>query len=326
MIKEIVVAKDIHPGEPTESLLWVDVVQPQDSELNILAERFQLHKAALMDCLEPEHLPKIDFFGDIAFLILRTYDVNSSENGNTPQQITRKIALFLLPNAIITVHRLEVDFIATLRAQWSTPLAKQNLSYRLLSDIIRGVVDSYEPFIQKLNFSLNAIEHSIFHGSNSANLFNEGYYLRRKAHISRYILGLTSDVIGSLLEVIPETSSPYFSRINHKCNRLHYYSEDILNNVDNLLNLHLAVIARQSNDSSHRINEVMRFLTVFSAFFLPLNFIASIYGMNFENMPELKNPYGYHVTLGTMIFVGLVVLWFFRKKGYLSESERKHNA
>lgn len=320
MIREISVKKGLNESEDDDNLLWVDVIQPHDGELNDLADRFQLHKTALMDCLEPEHLPKIDFFGHTTFLILRTYDINSSDNGNTPQQITRKIAIFVLPKAIVTVHRLEIDFIANLRQQWGDPSFKQHLSYRLLSDLIRGVVDSYEPFIEKLHNRLTTIENSIFQGYNSESLFNEGYYLRRKAHISRHMLGLTSDIIGSLSEVVPETSGPYFSRINHKCNRLHYYSDDILNNVDNLLSLHLAVLARQSNDSSHRTNEVMRFLTVFSAFFLPLNFIASIYGMNFENMPELKNPNGYYLTITLMVFVGFAVLWFFKQKGYLSKS------
>lgn len=322
MITEISVKRDKSEFHPDESLLWVDVVQPNDSELNSLAERFNLHKAALLDCLEPEHLPKIDFFGNTTFLILRAYDSKTLNSGNTPQQITRKIAIFVLQNTIVTVHRLDIDFISHLRNTWKDPMAKQLLSFRLLSDIIRGVVDSYEPFIEKLHHGLEYVESGIFQTRNDDSLFNEGYYLRRKAHISRHMLGLTADILGSLSDIIPDISAPYFSRINHKCNRLYYYSDDVLNNVDNLLSLHLSMLAKQSNESSQKTNEVMRFLTVFSAFFLPLNFIASIYGMNFENMPELKNPNGYYLTILLMVIIGLAVIWFFKRKGYLSAIEK----
>ena len=322
MITEISINKIDLPDLNSEDLLWVDVVQPHDAELNALADRFGLHKAALLDCLEPEHLPKIDFFGDTTFLILRAYDTNSSDKGNTPQQITRKIAIFVLKNTVVTVHRLEIDLINNLRSKWSASQEKQYVIFRLLTDIIRGVVDSYEPFIEKLNRGLGTIEMGIFQGHDEGGLLNEGYHLRRKAHISRHMLSLTLDILGSLSDVIPEISAPYFGRINHKCSRLYYYSDDILNNVDNLLSLHLAMLAKQSNESSYKINEVMRFLTVFSAFFLPLNFIASIYGMNFEHMPELKNPHGYYLTIFLMFVVGLTVLWFFKRKGYLSSTNK----
>ncbi len=77
-----------------------------------------------------------------------------------------------------------------------------------------------------------------------------------------------------------------------------YYADDIHEEITGLLNLHLALMAQRTNEASFRTNEVMRVLTVFSIFFLPLNFIAGIYGMNFENMPELKAANGYFMTLG----------------------------
>lgn len=311
MISEIVVQRD------GEHLTWVDVIQPTDLELNTLAERFKLHKAALLDCLEPEHLPKHDEFGETSFVILRAFDSKSTGKETTAQQLSRKIAIFVLDGVIVTVHRLEIPFLTELRVRWQDPFAKKDLIARLTIDIIKGVIDSYEPLIQEMNHILAQIETSTFNTDNSEALFDQGYYLRRRAHLCSHILRLTSDIFESLGEGFSEASLPFFNRMSQKCSRMNFYAEDILNNVDNLLSLHLAILAKQSNQSSSKINEVMRFLTVFSAFFLPLNFIASIYGMNFEHMPELKNPNGYYVTLGLMAVLGATVLMLFKRKGYL---------
>ncbi len=308
---------EINLNRENENLTWVDVIQPTDLELNSLAERFKLHKAALLDCLEPEHLPKHDTFGESSFVILRAFDSKSTGRETTAQQLSRKIAIFVLPDVIVTVHRLEIDFLAELRTRWQDPFAKKDLVARLFIDIIKGVIDSYEPLIQDMNHVLALIETRTFDIQHSQSLFDQGYYLRRRAHLCSHILRLTADIFESLGESLPEASLPYFNRMSQKCSRLNFYAEDIISNVDNLLSLHLAILAKQSNQSSSKINEVMRFLTVFSAFFLPLNFIASIYGMNFENMPELKSPNGYYFTLGLMGAIGTMVLWLFKRKGYL---------
>jgi magnesium transporter len=84
--------------------------------------------------------------------------------------------------------------------------------------------------------------------------------------------------------------------------------DEVLENSHNLLNTYLSVNAQKSND-------VMKLLTIFSAFFLPLTFIGGIYGMNFENMPELRWQFGYFITLGVMALVALIIyVWFKRKK------------
>lgn len=84
--------------------------------------------------------------------------------------------------------------------------------------------------------------------------------------------------------------------------------EEVLENSNNLLNTYLSVNAQKSND-------VMKLLTIFSAFFLPLTFVAGIYGMNFENMPELKWHLGYFLTLGVMVVIAIIIyVWFKRKR------------
>jgi magnesium transporter len=91
---------------------------------------------------------------------------------------------------------------------------------------------------------------------------------------------------------------------------MHFYADELLDDVNNLLSMHIALAA-------HRTNEVVRVLTIFSVFFLPLTFIVGVYGMNFRFMPELQHPWGYPVVLGAMGIVTLAIYLWFRSRGWL---------
>jgi magnesium transporter len=91
---------------------------------------------------------------------------------------------------------------------------------------------------------------------------------------------------------------------------MHFYADELLEDVNNLLSIQLAL-------ASHRTNEVVRVLTVFSVFFLPLTFIVGIYGMNFRYMPELQERWGYPAAMAGMGFVTLMIYLWFRRRGWL---------
>ena len=107
---------------------------------------------------------------------------------------------------------------------------------------------------------------------------------------------------------VSEQSKTALQDIKDKLLSLLLNYDEVLENANNLLNTYLSVNAQKSND-------VMKLLTIFSAFFLPLTFVAGIYGMNFENMPELKWQGGYFFTLGVMAVIAIIIyFWFKRKK------------
>jgi magnesium transporter len=101
-----------------------------------------------------------------------------------------------------------------------------------------------------------------------------------------------------------------FQGLRENIERNLFYTEDVLENVTGLLNLHLSLAAQKTN-------EVMRVLTVFSIFFLPLNFLAGVYGMNFDYMPELRHIHGYHYVLASMSIISLVIFIWVYKRGWL---------
>jgi magnesium transporter len=119
----------------------------------------------------------------------------------------------------------------------------------------------------------------------------------------------------------PDDLSLLFLDRKDLVDRYYFYADDNLEIMTVLLNLHLSISSQMTNEASFRTNEVMRVLTVFSIFFLPLNFIAGLYGMNFENMPELKEPHGYFIILTIMGIVAVsLYLWMYRQ-GWLKKPE-----
>jgi magnesium transporter len=103
-----------------------------------------------------------------------------------------------------------------------------------------------------------------------------------------------------------------FRDVQENAESYHFYADELLDDANTLLNVQLAL-------ASHRTGEVMRVLTVFSVFFLPLTFIVGVYGMNFRFMPELNSPWGYPAVLGAMLLVTLLIYRWFRSRGWLRE-------
>jgi len=122
-----------------------------------------------------------------------------------------------------------------------------------------------------------------------------------------FIFDLSSPIIDNLKGKIAST---HFNQLKDEILGLQTNTRHVVDNVANLLNVYISL-------SSQRTNEVVRVLTVFSVFFMPLTFIVGIYGMNFDFMPELRWPFGYLYAMGLMVFVTFIIYLWFKKKGWL---------
>ena len=132
------------------------------------------------------------------------------------------------------------------------------------------------------------------------------YFLKAQARITKKLLQIFQNVINQI--EVNEVYRTALQDIKDKLFSLILSYDEVLENANNLLNTYLSVNAQKGND-------VMKLLTIFSAFFLPLTFVAGIYGMNFENMPELRWKAGYFLLLGIMALITLIIyIWFKRKR------------
>lgn len=292
--------------------IWLDLCDPGPTDLAALAEEYQLSPTLVADCLQPEHLPKYEESEKYDFMILRGFDTHAHEDGDTVQELTRKLALFVSDKFLITIHRKELNYVTNVLERWrqkpQEKLEAKAIPF-ILNDLFLGVIDSYRQPISHALDELENFEMGTFgaSGAKSAVLLS-GYYLRRKASVYKRMLRLKADIVHRIQTGVLADYPHYGQNLRDQIDGLYFFADELLEGSNNVLNLHISL-------SAQKTNEVMRVLTLFSVFFLPLNFIASIYGMNFENMPEIKHPMGYPTTLTVMAMVALgIYLWFRSKK------------
>lgn len=292
-----------HPREN-----WWDLRDPTPEILRGIADRFGLHPASVQDCLDPEHFPKIEMVGDTLFIILRCYDAKAPEGADELLTLTRKLAFFLRGDHLITIHRGDQPFLTDLRDKAKhTPLSAQETAVRLM----KRCVESFLPYLEYLEQQIEVLEKELVLRPPERSELLTLYQLRSKLNVIKRQGMHAKAVIREFTTVYATNPGPWLTDLRESADQLWLYCDEVMEDVQNLLSLHLAL-------SSHRTNEVMRFLTVVSLFFFPLTFIVGLYGMNFRFMPELEWRYGYATVWGVMLLVSLLIYWKVRQKGWLN--------
>lgn len=294
--------------------LWLDVTAPTPEELHALAARYQLHATAVLDCLDPEHLPKYEKFGDTSFLILRVHDHAAPAFAGTVQELTRKIAIFARPGLMLTIHRADLPMVVTLREHFggNSPEAECT-PQTLLAALVNAALDSYERPLQQAEDVLDEFETGLFRPDARTPSLERIHALKRTVGLIRRMLWQMQGVLQRLAPA-GEVMQPHLQDLKENAESYHFWSDQLYEGVTNLLGMHVAM-------ASHRTNEVMRVLTVFSAFFLPLTFVVGVYGMNFRQMPELEQRWGYPAVLALLAGICIVIFVWFRRRGWLGRSD-----
>lgn len=297
----------------TQGLTWVDVVEPTSSELTEIAHLYGLHPTSVRDCLDPEHLPKFERFPTYFFIIIRVFDVASSADCATVHEMTRKIAIFAGPDFVVTIHRKPLPFLTGLQAQWrvgeATDTGPELQNHRLILDIIDRGLATFEPPLERIEEGLDEVEAALFQNRHDTEDLLDLYVLRRRTTLSKRMLWRSLEVL-KLFSPPVDAASPHYQDVREAIEAMHFYADELLESVTNLTTLQLSL-------ASQKTNQVMRILTVFSAFFLPLTFLVGVYGMNFEFMPELSKRWGYPGVWVVMVIITLSIYIWFRRRGWL---------
>jgi len=281
---------------------WIDLVNPTSEELDQIAKEYNLHPLLVQDCLQPEHLPKYELIDEVAFIILRVYDQFAAKEADTIQELTRKIAIFYSSKFVITIHRTEQSVINEIKEKL-IDTGKCVSSDHLLNKLIKSSFSTYEAPGHGFASQLDFLESKIFLAVKTQRILKDLYSLKRKIDVIKRILLISKEIIDPLQE-----DNPYSRDIRDSYLKLDTMYDSMRENANHLLNFYFSF-------TSQKTNEVMRILTVFSVFFMPLTFIVGIYGMNFEFMPELKMKYGYPAVMILMVvMIILIFIWFKRKK------------
>ena len=282
-----------------DNFKWIDLENPTESELKSIAFPFDVDENYLEDALELGHLPKIERTPDYLFVILRAYTATDSEKVIGVSQISNKVAFFINKNTLITIHRPSFSFIENTPSKFKKP---DEIVLYLFNELLM----TYDKPIQSQADKMDEFGQNIFlKGDNNLSV-EKLYFEKSKARLTKKILLVTQSVFDQLR--VDDNLSSTLQDLKDTLLHLIFRAQEVVDDATSLLNSHMTFTAQKSND-------VMKLLTVFSAFFLPLTFIVGVYGMNFHNMPELNLKYGYFITLLVMIVIAILIyLWFKRKK------------
>ncbi|PGT81668.1 MULTISPECIES: magnesium/cobalt transporter CorA [Bacillaceae] len=283
---------------------WVDFQEPTDDEVKKLSSFFHFHPLAIEDCLEFVQRPKMDFYDHYFFVVIHSINQSTLE--------ADEIDLFVSNRFIVTFHKNPVRDITNIWQRVKKEISLQKSPMQILYQIVDKIVDEYFPPVYKLEDSINQVEDNTSDQTISE-LMEQVFDIRSELNKLRRTIVPMRDLLYRII------SSSRLNSLKEK----HIYFQDIYDHLLKLVemidaNRELSSDIRDSylSISSDRMNRVMMTLTVMSSIFLPLTFIAGVYGMNFQYMPELTGKYSYFIVLGLMGIIGLGMVLFFYKMGW----------
>jgi magnesium transporter len=282
-----------------DSFTWIDIEDANKKELEVIASKYNLSYFLMKDSLDVGHLPKYEQLHKHDFFIFRAYTSNINLNIDEIGEMSNKIAFFIFEDKLITIHRAHFSFL-NIHEEKHIKLSE------LFLRIVGFMIESFKKPTIDLSNKITQIEKTIFLKDYRVVLIEELYFIKSQARILKKIISITESIIHQSQDKYKV--SYIHQDIQDQLLHLLTMNEESLENSTQLMNTYLSL-------SDQKNNEVVRLLTIFSVFFLPLNFIAGIYGMNFSFMPELTWKLGYAFALSLMAIVVIVIyLWFRRKR------------
>lgn len=288
---------------------WIGMVEPSEQELRVLQARFDLHPLAVEDALTAHQIPKVEVYDDQLFVVARTAHLEQGE------LVYGETDIFVGCNHIITVRHGSARDHSDLRKRLETISGMlRNGSDYVLHAVLDYIVDGYLPVIEEIEDEVEAMERralqSLLHRGQVARLFA----LRREMMRFRRMLVFMEEVAARLehqeFPCVDLEIQPYFRDVRDHVRRVASMVEaqrDVLSSVFEVS----ALLEQQAQ------GEITRKLAAWAAILAVPTAIAGIYGMNFENMPELHWKYGYYVVLGGMAAVCLGLFGWFRRVKWL---------
>ncbi|SEI78142.1 magnesium transporter [Dyadobacter koreensis] len=296
-------------------ITWLDVDGIHETALvGKIGTLYHLHPLILEDIVNTEHKPKLEVYDTgYIFLTLKMLHVDSEE----PLEISSEHVSFVTgKDYLISFQEERSDDIfnpVIERLNASVGKTRRNGTDYLVFALMDVIVDNYFLVLEKFGEKLDLVEESIISGSKRESL-NDLYALKRELTFVRRAIWPLRDMINQLIRednsLISKEVVPYYRD-------LYDHTMQALDTVDSYRELLASLADVHLSTISNRMNAVMKTLTIFSAIFMPLTFIVGVYGMNFENMPELKNPYGYYYTWGVMAIVTVGMILYFKAKKWM---------
>lgn len=290
---------------------WIHIQNLNHGEmLSKLSSRLNIHSLLLEDALNIAHPPKIEESGDITFFTIK--DIRFADN----HLRSAHVSLFLGPNFVLTMEEGEGKFTRVLNERLEKQQGRLRMKQNdyLFYSVIDFIIDQYFLVVDVFRDSVEELEEQLIKHPDKDYIQD---ILSLKKHLMffrRYLSGLNKELSTAFNEeygFLTEKNTLYFNDASDHVSHVLESTEHMRELVANLVELN-------NNNLNNKMNSIMKTLTLVAAIFIPLTFLAGIYGMNFEYIPELSWRYSYFVLLGIMAVITIILLWLMKRKGWFN--------
>jgi magnesium transporter len=299
-----------------KTLIWLDLEEPLSDEDDVqrrLHEVLKFHPLAIEDTLQDYGHPKLDTYEDHYFVILHAIDFGSLKLLQEVSFTTVELDIFVGKRLMVTHHPADMRAVETLSKELRAPTKIPWTAPRLFHRLLDRLVDNFIPVMEEVGETLERLEDEVIQQPR-AELLDRILNAKKTIFRLRRILNHQRTILDSIArghhDLIPRKQLAFFRDVFDHFVFVVDQVESYRDQVQAIMDAYLSV-------TSNRMNETMKVLTVISTIMLPLTFIAGVYGMNFDHMPELHWNLGYPFAIGLMLVIACGMILFFRSRKLL---------
>ena len=297
---------------PASDVLWININGLHEIEsIQEICQKWSVHQLIIEDIVNTNHRPKIEIYDDHIFVITKMYFYQSVSKSISFEQVS----FILTNNTVLSFQEQPGDVFESIRDRLKNNkgrIRKFGADY-LLYSLLDSLVDSYFDLLEKIDEDLERSEKAMISDPSSDTL-SSFFALKRSLLLLKKsawpLQEITSQLLKGKSELIKDSTEPYLRDLNE-------HTIHVVDSIETFRDLASGLTDMYLSMTSNKMNEIMKVLTICASVFIPLTFIAGIYGMNFEYMPELQWKYSYFVIIGAMVLIIITLLVFFMKKKWL---------
>lgn len=294
------------PWHGQHQRVWVDACQPNPAELAELQQVFRMNPLALEDAFEQGHWSRFETYPEHDFLILRTF-AEPEACGDRSERAS--IFYYHGADALLTITNEAVNYLD--RVWGLVGREHVNSPAEVAYELADSAADTFFTFVDALGEQIEGLEEQMVQSRGDTEVVRTIFAYKHRVMAARRLVSAARDAIGMLARhgQLEGMDAVRFRDVWDSLTRVTDSLDSAREVLSSILDVHLSV-------QSNRLNEVMRTLTAVSTVFLPLTFLAGVWGMNFSGMPELHWKYGYLFAWACFVVIALVMVRYFRKRGW----------
>lgn len=304
--------EDAFKFEQEDKITWINIDGLSNTgEIEKLGKYYELHPLIIEDIVNTNQRPKIDEYQDYFFIVAKM--LYHKENGHLENE---HISIVLGKNYVLTFQEAGGDVFDGVRERLSK--AKGRIRSRgadyLVFALLDAIVDNYFVVVEEISDKIETLEQRLFDAQPSDDITFEIQELKRTMLRIRRAVFPLREVVSRFEKV---ESNLIDDQTRNYIRDLYDHMLQVSENIELYREMTWGLMDMYMTTINHKMNEVMKVLTIMASIFIPLTFIAGVYGMNFEHMPELQWEYSYFILLGLMLFLGLGMAIYFKRKKWL---------